>query len=55
MQENDIIIAIDDITIDSYTPFLYQLYTHTPGDTVNLSVLREGNVMRIPVALGKNQ
>jgi S1-C subfamily serine protease len=35
-------------------PFLYQLYTHIPGDTITLTIIRDGKTMVLTVVLGGN-
>jgi serine protease Do len=50
----DIIVAIDDKPINQKTPFLYQLYTYNPDTSISLTVLRNGEMMNIPVTLGQN-
>ncbi len=48
----DIITSINGKIITDQLPFLYQLYTSIPGDTVALSVLRAGKPLTINVVLG---
>ncbi len=50
----DIIIALNNISIDDDFPFLYQLYTYQPGDTIRLDILRSGDRMHIDVVLWDN-
>jgi len=51
----DIIIAINDISIDSTLPFLYQLYTYKAGDTLRLHILRNGDTIYRDIILSINQ
>lgn len=51
----DIIIAINDVAIDTSLPFLYQLYTYKSGDTLRLHILRNGDRIYRDVILGENQ
>jgi serine protease Do len=55
IQWGDIILAINDVAIDSTLPFLYQLYTYKPGDTLRLHILRSGDRVYRDVILGTNQ
>lgn len=50
----DIITAIDDKLIDQKTPFLYQLYTYSPGENITLRVIRGKDTLTIPMILGQN-
>lgn len=50
----DIILSIDDKTITNQLPFLYLLYTHIPGDTISLGILRDGKETTLNVVLGWN-
>ncbi len=48
----DLITAINGVEIRSFSDLLNYLVTHTsPGDTVNLSILRNGKTISIPVEL----
>jgi len=40
---DDIILAINGKQVTNQLPFLYQLYTYVPGDTINLDILRNNN------------
>lgn len=52
----DVIIAIDDKPLGSMAEFIAYLARETrPGDVVNLSVIREGEVIKIPVELGSRR
>jgi len=50
----DIILRINNITITQSIPFLYQLYTHIPGETISLSLLRDNKELTLPVTLAGN-
>jgi len=50
----DIIIALNDVAIDDDFPFLYQLYTYQPGDTIRFDILRSGDRMHVDLILGDN-
>ena len=55
IQWGDIIVAINDVAIDTSLPFLYQLYTYKVGDTLRLHILRNGDRIYRDVILGQNQ
>lgn len=55
IQWGDVVIAINDVAIDTSLPFLYQLYTYKPGDTLRLHILRNGDRIYRDVILGTNQ
>jgi len=49
----DVIIAINDRTVRRFDDLLIYLFRYaSPGDTVTLTVLREGKELKIPVTLG---
>jgi S1-C subfamily serine protease len=52
LQAEDIITAIDGQVIDREHPLDLVLLTHAPGDTVTLTVLRDGTSQEIEVTLG---
>lgn len=52
LQAEDIITAIDGQTIDREHPLDLVLLTHGPGDTVTLTVLRDGASQNVDVTLG---
>jgi S1-C subfamily serine protease len=48
----DVIIAADGETINDYSELLTIIASHNPGTTLNLTVLRNGEQLEIPVTLG---
>lgn len=54
IKKDDVITAINGKVIDDEYPFLYQLYTFVPGDTVKLTVVRESMPKEIQISLWKN-
>lgn len=54
LQIGDTILRINDKTIHSQLPFLYQLYTYIPGDEIRLDILREGKELTLTVLLWWN-
>lgn len=51
LQSNDIITALENTKIDENHTLRSILFQYKPGDTVNLSVLRNGKSMSVPVTL----
>lgn len=54
LKKDDIITAIGGVAIDEKNPFLYQLFTHKPGDQITVTVKRWGESQTIDLALSKN-
>lgn len=54
LKAGDSILSVNWTPITKDMPFLYQLYTHVPWDTIELEVFREGKSTKIPVLLGWN-
>jgi S1-C subfamily serine protease len=52
LQEGDIIVAIEGIAVDQEHPLDALLVRFAPGRTINLSVLRAGQTVQMPVTLG---
>lgn len=50
----DVILSINNKAITNQLPFLYQLYTYVPGETISLNILRNGKNLVIHMALGWN-
>jgi len=50
----DIIVSINDKTINNQLPFLYQLYTYIPGDQITVDILRKDKKLTFNVLLGWN-
>ena len=53
LQQSDIITQIDSQILDANHSYLNTLYTYKPGDTVTLSVERNGQTLQIKVTLGE--
>jgi serine protease Do len=51
----DVIVRIDATPITRQLPFLYQLYTHIPGDHISLDVIRNGENIALDLVLGSPQ
>jgi S1-C subfamily serine protease len=47
----DIILAVDGTPVDSVARLLNRLDEHRPGDTVRLSIARDGQTIEVPVTL----
>lgn len=54
LQEGDIIIGLNNVSIDETHQYLNMLYACKPGDTVSLEVLRNGNKVDLDATLGEN-
>ena len=52
LQDGDIISALDGQTVDRQHPLDLLLLQHNPGDTVTLSVLRDGATISVDLTLG---
>jgi S1-C subfamily serine protease len=50
--EGDIVVAVDGQTVDADHDLSTRILPHVPGDTVTLSVVREGRTLEIAVTLG---
>lgn len=53
LQQGDIITKMGDIPLDDENSFVNALFAHSPGQTVSLDVLRQGNVINIEVTFGE--
>ncbi len=53
LKAGDIVLAIDAEKVTGAGDLVAKLYTHEPGDTVNLTILRNGAQSTLPVTLQK--
>jgi len=53
LQENDIITKIGDITIDETHSYVNSLFNYKPGDTISLTVMRDGKETQLQITLGE--
>lgn len=53
LQAGDVITAIDGTDIGVDTPFLNELFKYNPGDTVKLTIQRDGKTQTVSVTLGE--
>lgn len=53
LQENDIITKIGDITIDETHSYVNSLFNYKPGDTIHLTVMRDGQETQLQITLGE--
>lgn len=51
MKEQDIISKLDGKEVKTMTQLITGLYTHRPGDTIPVTIIRNGNTMEISVTL----
>ncbi|MBN1267709.1 MAG: trypsin-like peptidase domain-containing protein [Anaerolineales bacterium] len=52
LQAGDIITKLDDQALDEEHPFVNSLFEHSPGDTIVLTLVRDGTEMQVNVTLG---
>lgn len=53
LKENDIIIAIDDHSLDEDNPFTNLLFDYAPGDEIRVTVYRSGETFDVSLTLGE--
>jgi S1-C subfamily serine protease len=53
LKENDIITRVGDITIDETHSYVNSLFNYKPGDTISLTVVRDGQETQLQVTLGE--
>jgi serine protease Do len=51
LRQGDVITAVDGVEVDTILEFKTQIYRHLPGDSVTLTVLRDGSEMQMTVML----
>jgi 2-alkenal reductase len=54
LQQGDIITKLGDVAIDESHSYLNTLFTYKPGDTVPLTVIRNGQTVQLKVTLGES-
>ncbi len=52
LQQNDVITALNGQTVDQDHPLVSVLFTHKPGETITLTVVRNGKQMQAKLTLG---
>ena len=52
LQQRDAIVKIDDADIDEDHPLVNVLMAHQPGDSVTLTIIRDGRSMKVKAKLG---
>jgi serine protease Do len=53
LKEGDIIVKLNDVTLDETHSYINTLFTYKAGDQVNLSVVRDGKTIQVPITLGE--
>ena len=53
LEINDIIVAINGITLDDSQPYTNILFEYKPGDVITLTVYHDGENLTIPITLGE--
>jgi S1-C subfamily serine protease len=52
LAEGDVVVAVDGDTVDAEHDLSTRVLPHVPGDTVKLTVVRDGRTLEIVVTLG---
>jgi putative serine protease PepD len=53
VEPGDMIVGIDDRTIQNFDEMIAYLFTHkSPGDTVQLTIIRDGDEVTLDLVLG---
>lgn len=55
LKANDVIVKIDTNSITNVAYLKYYMYEHNPGDTITLTIIRDGAQKNIKVVLGTNK
>lgn len=55
LQRGDIITKIGDQTLDDSHPYINALFAYSPGQTIQLEVVRSGKVLNLPIILGESK
>ncbi len=55
LREGDVITQVDGTTVDDSNPLAVVIGEYKPGDTIQLTVVRDGKTMTIPVTLGEKK
>jgi 2-alkenal reductase len=55
LQQNDIIVKVGDITIDESHSYVNALFNYKPGDTIPITVMRDGKETQLQVTLGESK
>ncbi|MGE5642970.1 MAG: S1C family serine protease [Byssovorax cruenta] len=53
LKESDIITKVGDVTIDETHSYINSLFKYKPGDTIPLTVVREGKEIQLQITLGE--
>ena len=54
LKKGDIIVKLGDKEVGSLADFRYELYKHEVGESIKLSLYRDGKLTTVDVTLGKN-
>ena len=52
LESEDVIIKVGDVSVSDVAEFRYQLYSHKVGDTITVTVIRNGKTVDLKVKLG---
>ena len=53
LQRGDIITRVGGVALDDSHSYLNTLFTYRPGDQLNLTIIRNGQALEVPVTLGE--
>jgi S1-C subfamily serine protease len=53
LQQGDIITKVGDVTLDETHSYVNTLFTFKPGDTIDLTVMRDGKEVQMQIILGE--
>jgi len=55
LQQGDIITKVGDVTLDETNSYVNALFTFKPGDTITLTVVRDGKEVPLQITLGESK
>jgi 2-alkenal reductase len=55
LKVGDIITQVGDVTLDDTHSYINTLYSHKPGEQINLTVVRDGKTMQVQITLGETK
>jgi S1-C subfamily serine protease len=53
VREGDVVTAIDGVAIDQHTSFTEALFEHKPGETVPITIVRDGEQIEVEITFGE--
>jgi len=55
IEVGDVVISVDGVPILGFDDLVAQVRSHQPGQTVEVTIIRDGNETTVPITLGVNQ